>query len=74
MYHSNSRYAAENSCPVCDKGGDHHEPWCIEANQNVLYAWSIIKDPGTMNDYDKVALHGMGIVWTTMCQGGCKND
>lgn len=67
LYYSNDRYAAENSCKVCEKLGGHHEVWC-EARKDVLYAWAIVEDPKLVTPYDRVALHGMG---ATYCKGAC---
>lgn len=65
-YHCN-KYAAENACKCCD-GIIRHEPWCIEINPNVRYAFEIVIHPKIMTEQDKLILHALTALW---CPGQC---
>lgn len=62
-YHSNSRFAAENFCKICDRPNDRHKPWCAEVNERSNYAWALTTSSQFMTEEDRVHMRGMGILW-----------
>jgi len=70
-YHSN-RYVAQSACVHC-QGVIRHQPWCIEVNAAVRYAYEILLNPHKMTFGDALILHSLGVVWSNeLCEGACK--
>ena len=61
FYHSN-RYSAVSACHFCD-GVINHEPWCIEKNANIRYAFYAVMRPGYLTWADRLILHSLGVCW-----------
>jgi hypothetical protein len=57
------KYSAESSCEHCD-GVIRHEPWCLTVNESVLYAYTILLDPGKLTLEDRLILHALGVAWS----------
>lgn len=61
VYHSN-RYSMESACGFCH-GIVYHEDWCITKNDNVHYAWEVVRDAEALLDDDRAYLKAVGIEW-----------
>jgi hypothetical protein len=60
-FHSN-RYSAQEECCHCG-GIIRHEPWCINIDPNVAYAYEVIAEPDKLSLGDALILRSLGVLW-----------
>jgi hypothetical protein len=59
--HSN-QYTADSACVHCE-GVIRHEPWCLEQNGSVHYAFQAVSEPDLLSLGDQLSLHALGVAW-----------
>ena len=64
-FHSN-RYHAQAACLHC-KGVIRHEPWCMEVDTSISYAYEIVANPHRLTAADALILHSLGVTWDDGC-------
>lgn len=60
--HSN-QYDASVVCAQCEGAANQHEPWCPAVNPFTNYAYSIVRDPSRLTEWDRLSLHSLGVLW-----------
>lgn len=61
-FQQGNRHNADSTCEHC-QGVMEHQPWCMNRDPRVLYAYEIVEDASRLTFEDGLILHSLGVTW-----------